>query len=98
MAICTGSFAKNVKNATLELGNFSVDGEFATQVVSVTNTGKKSLERVEIECTYSGSGEIVASATDIIENIDPGESGSVEVLADNANDAEDAKCRIVSAE
>jgi hypothetical protein len=90
--------AKTYKNIDLKLGSFVIDGEFATQVVSVTNHTGKPLKRVQIECTYYGNTELIASSSNFVESLDNDETGSANVLADKARGSGGAKCRIVSAE
>ena len=90
--------AKNFKNLEIEMGALNVDGEFAHQVISVINKTDRPIKQLFIECTYYNGKKLLASAADIIRNIDVGEMGSADVLAGKAAGTDNVKCRTVSAE
>ncbi len=98
MALCADVVAAEIKGVTFDLGSFVVEGEYATQAVTVTNATKRKLKYVEIECGFFSGRSIVTSASAFVENFDPGEQGFGEVLADDASESTSAKCRVVSAE
>ena len=90
--------AKNFKNLEIEMGSLNVEGEFAHQVISVLNKTDRPIKQLFIECAYYNGKKLLASAADIIRNLDVGEMGSADVLASKAAGADIVKCRIVSVE
>ena len=97
-ALANTSYAKNYKNIILVQGSFTKNDDYATQVISVSNHSGKTLTRVFVECAYYGDEKLIASGSNLVENLDNEETGSAKVISDNAKDAILAKCRIVSAE
>ena len=87
--------SKSIKNVELEIGSLTTSGEYSTQVVSVTNKTGKEIKEVKVECAFYQQSKLLASARSFIENLDDGEMGSDEVVADKSEGATDTKCRIV---
>jgi hypothetical protein len=86
------------KGIAVSMGTFSISGEYATQVITVTNSTGRHLKSVKVECGFFDETKIVASSDAFIENLDVEEDGYAEVVATNAFTATSAKCRTVSVE
>lgn len=80
----------------LTLGRLTTNSFGARQVLSLKNTTSKGLARVEIECGFYSGEKLVGNGSAYISDLDAGSLAHDDVVAVDAGDADNVKCRIKS--
>jgi hypothetical protein len=93
----------DVHNVQLTPGEFTVEGGWATQVLTAKNNGGP-LDYVMVECAFLRGSHLLTTSPGLSTNIDAGQTAYIKVVAEDAARAAGAagadhtNCRIVSAQ
>ena len=89
------ALSKSLKDIELRAGNFSSDSDNSVQVIAITNHRKAAIPWIDVECGFYRGNALVASETSFIENLDPDETGTTNVISTRAGNSDRAECRLV---
>jgi hypothetical protein len=74
-----------------------MSGDYAEQTVAILNSTGVRLRSVQIECGFFRGVDLLAAGFGFGENIEPGQTAYISVIANHASDATNAQCRVVGA-
>jgi hypothetical protein len=72
------------------------DGSYSTQTNAATNNTGAIIETLWIECGFFRKGALLAAGKGYADNVQPRQTAYLKVLADHAEDADKAVCRVGS--
>jgi hypothetical protein len=81
----------------LTIGRLSTNEAAASQVISVENKTSRNFSRIHVECGFYAGNNLVGSGGASLHDLQAGTIGHDDVVALNAGDTDNVKCRIESA-
>lgn len=94
----TVSPAFAVEGVTLLLGKLKTDDTAHHQLVAVASKRNQTIERIEVQCGFFLGELLVGAKNSDISNLEPNTEAYAEITMSADEDADSARCRIVSAD
>jgi hypothetical protein len=91
LCIDSAAFAADVD---LAKGRLTHTGSYSSQTVAATNNTGTIVQAIKIECGFFRQGALLAAGMGIAQNVQPRQTAYVEVIANHAEGADNADCRV----
>jgi hypothetical protein len=75
-------------------GRLTHDGSYSSQTIAATNNTGTVVQTLKIECGFFSKGALLAAGMGFAQNVQPRQTAYVQVIANHADGADNADCRV----